>query len=258
LEQIDTHLFRLVLSSPFRPLSLFCILALLGLYFSYRGKRRPARYFTIGAAAWFYLISTAGLPWLVTRQLEQCYPSLLTPPAFVAGDSVYIVVLGAGHKVNAALPAVDQLADAGLCRLSEGIRLHRLLPGSTLVTSGYAGRESESNAMVQKKAAMELGVSEQQIDILPYPGNTMEEAQHFVKKFGVERPVILVTDAVHLPRSMFWFERAGVQAIPAPANHRVKSEEYRVSDFLMPSTDNIRRMEVVVHEWMGLVWGRVK
>lgn len=252
---MDTVFFRWLFSTPFQPLPFLALLALAAYVSRKKGLRPASRLFTGLALVWAYLISTAPFPTWAAENLEQRYPVQWQPEvAIPAADTVYITVLGAGHKRNPRLPGVDRLDPTALARLAEGIRLHRLLPGSRLVFTGYGGRDSLPTAAAYRNAALELGVAADRITVLPEPSNTREEALAFTHRFGPRRALFLVTDAVHIPRAMFWFEQAGQQPVPAPANHRADPDGGTLQDWLVPSANNIRLMEVVFHEWMGLVW----
>ena len=48
-----------------------------------------------------------------------------------------ILILGGGHTNDSRLPANNQLSTNALGRLAEGIRIHRELPGSKIITSAY-------------------------------------------------------------------------------------------------------------------------
>ena len=60
-----------------------------------------------------------------------------------------------------------------------------------MVTSGYSSLELQSQASVAKKAAIELGVPEDQIRMLESPSTTFEEAQAFKDTFGINKEVII-------------------------------------------------------------------
>ena len=70
------------------------------------------------------------------KPLELWYPPLLD--AGRLKNVNWVVVLGGGHASNPEFPANAQLKNPSLARLVEGIRIHRMLPGSKLLLSGGA------------------------------------------------------------------------------------------------------------------------
>jgi uncharacterized SAM-binding protein YcdF (DUF218 family) len=137
------------------------------------------------------------------------------------------------------------------------IRLHRLLPGSRMVFSGISRDHKYSHATVLRKSAISMGVEEKEISLLPNSVNTQEEALDFTKKFGTRNTLILVTDAIHMPRAMYLFRKAGQSPIPAPTNHMVKSDRRNGIEEWGPSSSNIAMMEYAMHEMVGLAWAEL-
>lgn len=202
------------------------------------------------------MISLPFIPQQLTRSLEKRFQPLFESPKIPPNDTVYILVLGGGHMENVNLPPIDQLSFSSVCRLLEGIRLYRLLPGSRMVFSGISGDHKYSHATVLRKSALSMGVEEEEIFLLPASVNTKEEAQDFTKKFGTRNTLILVTDAIHMPRAMYLFRKAGQSPIPAPTNHLVKSDLRKGIEEWGPSSANIAMMEYAMHELVGLVWAK--
>ena len=168
------------------------------------------------------------------------------------------MVLGAGHNNNPALQINNQLVEVELVRLVEGIRLHCLIPNSHIVTSGRKGRQIESQAATVRKAAIELGVFPEYIDTLSQTTNTMDEASYFEEKFGDGKQVIVVTDAYHMPRAIKCFKKMGLDPVAAPTNHILKDEKSKRKIGMLPSSDNIAKMEVAMHEYLGMIWAWMK
>jgi uncharacterized SAM-binding protein YcdF (DUF218 family) len=166
---------------------------------------------------------------LLARSLENRNPPLLEISQFKPKDSVYILVLGSGYTYNKNLPPNDQLSLNSLGLLSEAIRLHRLLNASQLVLFGSVPGENVSEAEPFMQRAMALGVDANEIRLLGTPENTQMEAFDYTKKLGTKNTLILVTDAIHMPRAKFLFEKVGQMPIPAPKNHMMKSD--RKKDF---------------------------
>lgn len=210
------------------------------------------------AGIWLFLISTSPLPTWLAESLESRYdtlnPATLTPME----PGIHIVVLGGGHTHAPGFTAADRLSAEALGRLAEGIRLHRRLPGSRLVLSGYSlsGRQSQAETLAE--AALDLGVDPADTLLLTRPRRTSEEAAAWAERFGPEQPLILVTSAIHLPRAMGWFRAQGAEPLPAPANHLVKRDPERPGWALNPSPAKVGMMQRGLHEYLGLLLQRLR
>lgn len=195
----------------------------------------------------FYLV-----PDLLVRNLESKYsPVDLSSIDF---DSTHILVLGGGHVRDPRVTSIDQLSASTLSRLLEGMRIRFEVPGSKLICSGYGGVDTVSNAAVMRSAAMELGVDGSRIQMLEKAANTWEEAQFYRDGFGTSVPLILVTSATHMKRAMMVFKAMGLDPIPAPTDFIVKKRIRR--DWL--SHENFRKVQIALHEYIGLVYYRWK
>lgn len=108
------------------------------------------------------------------------------------------------------------------------------------------------------RAAVVLGVPPKDTLWSPTPANTEEEAYAYASRFGARRPLILVTDALHIARAVFWFRHAGLSPVAAPANHYVKPDPIRSSYNFKPSTQKVIIMNKLIHEWAEMVYAKWK
>ena len=239
------------------PLTFFWLIFLAGVLFYFLKHKRTSIVFGFFSVFWLAMISFPFLPDLLVRSLESRYPPLPEISKLNTNDSVYILVLGAGATDNKSLPANDQLSPVSMLRLLEGIRLTRLLPTSQLVLRGSVSGENVSESEPFMQTAMALGVEENKIRLLGAPKNTWAEASEYTRKFGTNNTLLLVTDAMHMPRAMFLFQKAGQKPVPAPTNHLLKSNRRELSDCL-PSALNIYKMEYAMHEIFGLAWAKIE
>lgn len=252
----DSSFWRSLLSLPFYPLPFLCLITIGILLCRWRKRFRLAKVLGYLAAIYFLAVSTSPLPNFLLAQLEAAYPPILQP--LKLDTSPKILVLGAGHNDNPALQLPNQLTDSELYRLVEGIRLQRMMPEGILVTSGAkAPTNHEPQALVAKKVAISLGVPPEKVDTLSTTTNTMDEAINYKRRFGVDSPLILVTDAVHMPRAVRWFRKFSLNPIAAPTNHRIKDEPQNRGQNLFPNSSSISRMETVIHEYLGILWMEV-
>jgi uncharacterized SAM-binding protein YcdF (DUF218 family) len=239
------------------PLSIFWLILLAGIAIYLLKRKRTGLVFGFSSIVWLAMISFSFLPELLVRSLENRFPSLLAIPQSNPKDSIYILVLGSGYTDNKNMPPNDQLALNLLGRLTEAIRLHRLLNASQIVLFGSLPGESANEPEPFMKTALALGVDENAIRLLGTPENTQMEAFEYTKKFRTNNVLILVTDAIHMPRAMFLFEKAGQIPIPAPTNHLVKSDWKNGISYWFPASSNIAMMESAMHEIGGLVYARL-
>ena len=251
-------IFRSFISSLFAPLTIFWLLITTGFLLILLKKKKCFCIFIAIALFWLALISFAPVPNLLCKLLEQSYPPLTNVGYLSNSVGIHILVLGCGHTYDTALPANNQLSNNALGRLVEGIRLQRLLPGSLLITSGWQGGEFLPNAMVLKNAAFSLGVPSETVLTSIKPHNTEEEALCYLSLFGKSHKLVLVTDAIHMSRAMLLFRRVGLNPIAAPTNHLIKKSFNQKTVNFLPSSDNIAKMEYVMHEYIGIIWAKLK
>jgi uncharacterized SAM-binding protein YcdF (DUF218 family) len=135
-------------------------------------------------------------------------------------------------------------------RMAEGIRLHRLLPGSTIVFSGGGAVDGVSSAKAAADLARALGVNANEMILEERSETTAEEAQT-VRGIVGDDPFILVTSAVHMPRAMTLFYTHGMRPIPAPTEYRSTSNGAMM---IWPSLANMGLANATAHEVLGLGW----
>lgn len=247
---------RTFLSNLIMPLPVFYILLLAALVFNLLKKKKTSRAFIYIAATWFLIISTPPVPRALVRSLENRYPHLAEEAIKKLPDSCNIIVLGGGHSDDMSLSANNQLSTTAVGRLTEGIRIHRMLPGSRLILSGYGGKSELTQAMVLFRTALLLGVDPSTMAIQEKPANTRQEAEEYARNFGTNRILIVVTDDMHMPRAVKMFRIAGIDPFPAPTNQVIKyGSKKRISWF--PSSHYISTVEDAVHEYAGMVWTAV-
>lgn len=232
-------------------LSLFNLLFLSLLFCFLLFFLKRIKWFRFSLLLWiiiFLSLSTYFLPSYLAGKLENRF-SVFDISTIDSTAEYYILVLAGGYNADQRLPGVGQLEIVSLGRLAEAVRIKRLIPNAFLVCSGYSAYGLTSQAATTRKAAIELGVGNDEILIMETPRTTWEEAQAFVNAFGTEKRVILVTDAIHMKRAVAFFETSGLNVIPAPANFRLKQSVNNNTVKFLPSISNIQLMNYVTHEY---------
>ncbi|MEB3337272.1 MAG: YdcF family protein [Leptolyngbyaceae bacterium] len=176
-----------------------------------------------------------------------------------------IVVLGGGTKPGISpRPGVD-LSEAG-DRILYGAQLYREGKAPRLILSGgridwRGGGPAESADMAA--IAQTLGVPKSAILEDPTSLNTYENAVNVRKILQTQgiRRVLLVTSAMHMPRSLRIFQRQGIDAIPAPTDFLVSNQEVQELQSnapaillnLIPDADRLQQVTRALKEYFGLV-----
>ncbi len=167
-------------------------------------------------------------------------------------DSIKILILGGGHSIDPNHPAIDQLSLDALGRLSEGIRIYRIVKGAKLVCSGASASNRITQAEMLALAAIELGISPEDTLLSKLPINTSQEIITYSSRFG-KAPFILVTSAIHMPRAMEFCSKNDLMPTPAPTNYLIKNDiSVNKYDFI-PSYFKIMLMQRAMHEYLGIL-----
>jgi len=244
----------------FYPVS-FCLgILILGLFclWATRRQRLGKVLLTLGTML-LLLLSISFLSSGLLVPLEQRYPALLHPEKISwegekSGTSPkWIVVLGGGHVSDPRLPANSQISAAALGRVVEGVRLYKAMPGSKLLLSGGVVFDPVPEAEVMAQIAGLLGVKPQDISLETDSRDTPDQAKIIAEMIGRER-FILVTSAVHMPRSMALFKKSGMQPIPAPADFLIRESPRPLPGRFFPRALSLGQVETAVHEYLGLAW----
>ena len=218
----------------------------------YFKKERLCRRLAIVAGLWFLIVSTPFIPVTIINSLEDRYDPLYTEELKDLEAEYHIIVLGGGHGFDDRLPANSLLSSNALGRLNEGIRLHRQLPNSKLVLSGYSSSGRTTQAEMLQSTAMLLGVDKESTILQKEPGNTYEEAMVYSQNYETKYPIILVTSATHMPRAVISFKNFGIEPIPSPTNYRLKGS-WKKKWFGWPSMSNIENLRAGIYEYAAIL-----
>ena len=209
-----------------------------------------------GIVALFVLSTTAGAR-LFVKPLEQ-----LTAPLQVVHNTgaQAIVVLAAGRVRDAPEYGGRDIPDyIALARLRYAARLQRATKLPVLVTGGNGLVDDTSWSKAEAMAAAlrdDFGVPVKWIE-----GKSSNTAENAAFSAALLRPdavrrVLLVTDAMHMPRSRTAFQRAGMDVVAAPTLF-FSHAPLTVSAYL-PSAEGLRQSWYAVYELLGIAWYRLR
>lgn len=233
------------------PAGLFLLLAL-GLLLGVRYPK-TGRVLRAGAVMLLYLLSTGVGSWMLVYPLERLTRTL---PALHDTGAQAIVVLGAGRYVNAPEYGGAEIPDyIALARLRYAAHLYRET-GLPLLVSG--GNGSADGRYKPKAWAMATTLQHDfEIPVRwiePASATTAENALFSAKMLKLDKVshILLVTDAMHMPRSVLAFRENGLDVIPAPTIFFSAGKLDWLD--LLPSAEHLRRSYYAVYEWIGLAW----
>lgn len=209
----------------------------------------------IGALLLLAIISTPVGALLFVAPLENLSAPLLSPRN--AGARA-VVVLGGGRLADAPeYGGHDVPAYVTLARLRYAAHLHRVTGLPLLAAGGRPDGVGEPEAETMARSLREdFGTPVEWVD--DDSDNTAQNAQfsaRILKRAGIDK-ILLVTDAMHMPRARAIFEKSGLRVVPAPTIF-FSRERLTALDFL-PSGEGLRRSHYALHEWLGLLWYRLR
>jgi uncharacterized SAM-binding protein YcdF (DUF218 family) len=246
------------------PSSLFLLIAI-GLLLWRRWPRTGRTVAGAALAALAFLSTPAGADFFVTP-LEGMTAPLLAPER--AGAEA-IVVLAAGRLRYAPEYQERDIPDyIALARLRYAAHLQRRTGLPVLVSGGNGAISADSDAAdrsYSKADAMatalreDFGVPVKWIE--PRSRDTNENAAFsaaLLRAGGVNvKRILLVTDAMHMPRARTAFERAGLEVVSAPTMF-FSNKRPQTLGALVPSAEGMRRSWYAVYELLGIAWYRLR
>jgi len=220
--------------------------------------RRPAsRRARIGLrVAWvgcavLYLTSCPLLADVVLHHLERYDDEVDAAFADAHDEPVALVVLAGGLRgLRGDVPPSELLDAPTAIRVFAAARIYRAHPFARVVVSGAPPELASGMADLLRR----LGVPADRVIEENGSTNTRENAEKsaaLLAPLGIHRAVV-VTSAVHMPRSLRCFSNAGLRAWASPADIEsyVHDDRFHVES-LFPSYKAVVRNHSSVHEIVG-------
>jgi len=200
-------------------------------------------------------------PWFVNRLYlfyEQPTISLLPNEHYT-----WAIVLGGGmirpsdedqtDKINVGETA-DRFIQPILLYKAGKIKKILITGGNTSIGKIKVDKGHETDDVKQLMIAM--GVNPKDIYMETKARNTRENATYsaqLLKNYIKSEEVLLITSAIHMPRSIRCFEKAGFKVKAYPVDKKGSKNESGLLDLITPSDQNLSRTSQLIREISGLI-----
>jgi uncharacterized SAM-binding protein YcdF (DUF218 family) len=166
-------------------------------------------------------------------------------------------VLGGGVEH----PDGVELAGDTLKRCAHAAEIYRQGPACpVLVSGGKVDGEFPGPplAHLMRDHLVQLGVPAADVIVEDASRSTYENAlgcRRLLEERGLQK-VILVTDAVHMPRALGCFRKQGMEVAPAPCHYQASWDGWLLS--VVPNPASANGCQKAAHEWIGVLWYRLR
>lgn len=170
-----------------------------------------------------------------------------------------IVVLGGG-SVGSVPDGTERggLMSAGAARLLTAARLAKQHSLPVLISGGQVFSDGASEALVAERILLQLGLPQEQIIVETQARTTKENAAYsaaLCRERGYKN-VLLLTSALHMPRSMQFFERylgeQGIKVVAYPCDYTLNPQGKFNPRWLVPQLQAFDITCMALHEYVGM------
>ena len=252
-------MYRFILDYLMSPFLLLIGLTGLGLLNLWRQRglpRRAVKWVTVPFLL-LVLCSTPAFVYPFLASLEWKHPELSTR----LESGATIVVLGGYVQVPNEEGGEVRLGSDSMNRCLWAAELYVQTAKARLVLTGGKVEPAEPGPAIAEAMAAFLvryGVDAQDLILETGSRNTYENAvntRRLLAPSDTDR-IVLVTDALHMPRAVACFRKQGFDVVPAASLYRTGTGFEVTAAMFLPHPNAARDLHRVLHEWLGLVYYR--
>lgn len=244
-------LVKKVLGKLLMPLPFAAFLLLLAGVASVFGRKKLARGLIAAVLFLVFFLSLPAVGYRIIAPLERQYAQYDNSPV------AYVVVHGGYHKSDPYQPITSLLSRVSMARLMEGVRIYQLNPGAKLLLSGYHPRDPISHAEAMAQVAETYGVPRADIVLEPDVKDTEEEVIAWLQYIDGDNFAV-VTSAMHMPRTMLWYEIYGAKPVAAPTAFETRGSGKVDWYTMVPHAETFWHVEMAWHEILGIAWAKLR
>jgi len=252
-----------LIESMATPIMWVLVLLVLGLILRLRPQKKRlcfcGQFLIIAAGLVLYFFSIPVISDRLLYSLESQYPS---PDVTDLSNLDIIVVLGGGYYPSGGFRASGEPSGLAYARVFGGVKAFKNSgAGKLAFCEGWRDDAHESGAEVMKAFAIELGVNEDKIITEDKSQNTMENCTELKRLLDPkkQRNIGLVTSAWHMLRSERVFRQVFPKdkIVPIPVGYLYTPEKEFLKR-MIPSAKALQTSTEAVHEWIGLLWYKIR
>jgi len=234
-----------------QPSHAMLLLLTMGLVLAVAGRRRAALLLFGAGSLGFLALGVSPIGHWIAAPLENRFPEPELPP-----HADGIIVLAGAVEPDTALDRQFPQVSSAAERLIVGAMLARKYPEAVLVHSGESPVYRASD--VAHDVYEGLGVDDRQLVMEARSLNTCQSAEELAARFDDARRDVwlLVTSAMHMPRSVACFEAHDWSVIPVPVDYRQPKPKHRTAEIDLAAS--LDRADFAAHEWLGLAYYRLR
>ncbi len=216
-------------------------------------RRRWARTLLFVSLCAIVALHSGFVSYALRYPLESRYAPLRNPAHAEPYDA--IVVLTAGSIAATGLIPFPSVDGEMFRRLDEAWRLYRLRPKPIIVSGGHVNpfTPPRGENQIARDYLVLWGVPQRDVIAEDKSRDTFESAIEVEKLLRAKgwRRYLLVTSAVHMPRSMLAFSAKAPEPIPAPGDFSLGKIDLTPLN-LLPDESSGKAIAATLYEYVGL------
>ena len=248
------------IATPFiSPLGAAIVLGLLALLLFIGGRRRLGPFVLLLAVAGLCLMATPFVAHHLAGMFEHRFP----PQATAATPSADVIIVLGGATAPALPPRQDVELNEHADRIMHAADLYKAGKARVIIASGgnwHYASAGVSEAASIRDILMRFGVPNEAIVLEGGSDDTAGNArlsEELMRQHGWTT-ALLVTSALHMPRALASFIKAGVAATPSSTDIiDAPSPDWPVLDWL-PDVEALGFTTAALHEWLGDIYYRLR
>ena len=177
----------------------------------------------------------------------------------------FIILLGGYSDFQTAMGKSEyQLGLKGGNRLITALNLYKKGIGKKIILTGGSGKllgDKYGEAEYVAPFLKTLGLPDSTFIVENKSRNTWENAifsKQIVDSLQKNASCLLVTSALHMPRSKSCYDKAGLPTTIYPTDYYSQRSDNLFKLFFEPSSSKLYAWEALLHEWIGVITYKIK